>query len=89
MTKPLTRCDSFPTADRIAEDGLNELEQTIDTLIVIPNQNLLVSTSPTTTFGDGTWTTHPRLNARLNARVNAESCESCGRVRSPLTMVRV
>mgnify|MGYP001412470944 CR=1 FL=1 len=38
---------------RIAEEGLNELEQVIDTLIVIPNQNLLSSTSPTTTFGDG------------------------------------
>jgi cell division protein FtsZ len=37
---------------RIAEAGVNELRNYVDTLIVIPNQNLFRIASPTTTFSE-------------------------------------
>ena len=37
---------------RIAEMGMNELQQYVDTLIVIPNQNLFRVANETTTFAD-------------------------------------
>lgn len=37
---------------RIAEDGIKELEQYVDTLIVIPNQNLFRVANEKTTFAD-------------------------------------
>ena len=38
---------------QLAEAGLEELEPCVDTLIVIPNDNLLRSSSTSTTFADG------------------------------------
>ncbi|MEJ2119886.1 MAG: cell division protein FtsZ [Alphaproteobacteria bacterium] len=37
---------------RVAEDGLNELQEQVDTLIVIPNQNLFRVADENTTFTD-------------------------------------
>ena len=50
VTKPF----SFEGAKRmdIAEAGLNELQQYVDTLLVIPNQNLFRVANENTTFAD-------------------------------------
>ena len=37
---------------RLAEEGINELEESVDTLIVIPNQNLFRVSNAQTTFAD-------------------------------------
>lgn len=50
VTKPF----SFegPNRTRIAEDGITELQQYVDTLIVIPNQNLFRLANESTTLAD-------------------------------------
>ena len=37
---------------RLAESGINELQQYVDTLIIIPNQNLFRIANEKTTFAD-------------------------------------
>src|SRR3546814_10814015 len=60
---------------RLAESGINELTQYVDTLIIIPNQNLFRVANEKTTFADAFTMADDVLNSGVRGRSEEHTSE--------------